>query len=130
MLKDFLLLMILSCILSGSFADVIGEYQLKDEANFRVVPKKEKNEIQKFASWFHQDWQLIFSSFSDGADQYLGSLTKERRAVLKKELEAFVEKNRERNNKSLLKEWLNLGAQGWDTDLPLYETLESFSQNL
>lgn len=122
--------MIFFCFLGTDFSFGEEGSNLKDNSNFNVVPMHEKKEIQKFASWFHQDWQLIFSGFSEGTNQYLDGLTSERRAVLKMELEAFVEQNKGRDNKSMLKEWIDLGAEGWDSDLPLYETLESFAQSL
>lgn len=76
----------------------------------KVIPSPVKSELQKFASWFHQDWQLFYESFDQGARMYLRDLPIERKSILKSELMQFLPSATRRS-------WLKLGAQAGDRDV-------------
>lgn len=111
-----------SCLLHAE------ERKLKNSVDFEIMEQKKKKEIEKFASWFHQDWTLIFPNFHIGAEQYISSMTKNNRVILKKELEIFIEKNKNSNKKQWLSAWLKLGAQGWDKGESFADMMDVFVQ--
>ena len=99
---------------------------MKKDEQYRIVPSESKTELQKFAFWFHQDWELIFSDFYEGAKMYLESLSPSRRSELKSELEQFLDLNANSSPSELKKAWLSLGAQGWQANLDIRKTLWDF----
>jgi contact-dependent growth inhibition (CDI) system CdiI-like immunity protein len=87
-------------------------------------------ELERFASWFHQDFALAFSNADEGAKEYFRSLTSVRRQVLATELEDFLKAWAGREGRGLRNAWIRLGAewsargselrthmQGWVRDL-------------
>lgn len=76
----------------------------------KIVSSTEKSELQKFASWFHQDWQLFYESFDQGAKLYLRDLSADRKRILKAEFMQFLPSANRRN-------WLKLGAQAVERDV-------------
>jgi CdiI immunity protein len=95
-----------------------------------VQPKVQKSELHQFASWFHQDWKLLFKNFHDGAAIYFASLPPERRAKLRLELIVFLDDHREKSIEGLKRSWLKSGAQGWQADLDIRATLGEFVRML
>lgn len=91
-----------------------------------VVPKKNRSELQTFASWFHQDWELVFPDFYQGAKMYIDSLSTERKKVLKSELIEFINKYIGSNSSEVKRGWLSLGAQAWQSDKDIHKTLNDF----
>ena len=104
----------------------VEEMKLINDTDFRIVQPKEKREIEKFASWFHQDWMLVYPSFDVGASQYINNLTTKEKTALKRELEAFVEENKESDKKKWLSAWLKLGAQGWERGKNFKDMMNTF----
>ncbi|MGK9167617.1 hypothetical protein KXR53_15035 [Inquilinus limosus] len=69
--------------------------------------------MERFASWFHQDWILVFPDFDAGARLHISQLGDERRSVLKRQFSKFLSRNEGASTRSLKNQWLRLGAQGW-----------------
>jgi len=107
----------LGCAPGGTMAST-SEHQ--------IVPGRERTELEKFASWFHQDWKLVFPNFPEGARMYLSTLPRERKALLHQELSAFLAEHSDDSSSGLKQAWLRLGALGWQSDLDVRETLASF----
>ena len=82
--------------------------------------------MQQLASWFHQDWKLVFPDFYTGLRIYLDNLLAGRRGALGIELRRFVEKNQGSSAKALKRLWLRLGAQGWQANLDIRAALDEF----
>ena len=93
---------------------------------YRVVPSPRQSELQQLASWFHQDWNLVFPDFYTGLRMYLDNLPAGRRAALGSELRRFMEQNQGASAKALKRLWLRLGAQGWQANLDIRDTLDAF----
>lgn len=87
-------------------------------------------ELQGFALWFHQDSDLLFSSFAEGAQMYRDMRSAERLAVLKSELNEFVLTHSTVSEFHAREEWLKLGAEWWDSSYPLIATLRDFAKQL
>ncbi len=98
----------------------------KDDSHF-IVTSKPLSELQKFASWFHQDWDLIFPDFYQGAKIYFSNISSERIKVLKQELKEFLDKYRGSKSSEVEKAWFRLGAEDWQPDLDIYMTLNDFT---
>jgi len=111
-------------------ADEDQGYILNNLDSFKVVPTSKKREIEKFSRWFHQDWALVFNNFTEGADLYLVNVSTEEKKELKKELKEFVKRNANLSPKSMMIAWIQLGAEGWDKNFPLWSTLNDFSDEL
>jgi hypothetical protein len=86
----------------------------------------EPSELQEFASWFHQDWKLLFPEFYAGVRPYLRNMPLERKCVLASELRDFIEKNSAVSPEELKQKWLDLGAQGWQASLDIHNALKDF----
>lgn len=91
-----------------------------------IKPASPKTELEQFASWFHQDWKLVFSDFYDGARMYASSLSIARKAALLRELSEFVETHHNASSSALMASWLKLGAQGWERKYDIHKTLLDF----
>lgn len=86
---------------------------------YKIISRPQKTEFERFASWFHQDWKLFFSSFDQGAKKYIDSLPTERKCLLRDEISHFLENNSKNSNEQTKELWLQLGAQGVPKDLDL-----------
>lgn len=73
-------------------------------------------ELPNFASWFHQDFGVIFDNFDDGVDRYIGGLSENRKAVLASELRELLNQYPGKSSKGLKNAWIRLGAQWWDKE--------------
>jgi hypothetical protein len=96
------------------------------EELYKVVPSPERSELHKFASWFHQDWKLVFPDFRAGVEIYLKNLPMDGRRILADELRKFIEHNSTASSQELKQQWLELGAQGWQNSLDIHSTLDEF----
>ncbi len=76
----------------------------------------QESELEKFASWFHHDFGVIFENADEGVETYLGSLSPERKESLVKELGQLLRDFPGKENKGLKNAWLRLGAQWWDRE--------------
>ena len=125
-----ILLLVLVAIALGlvdySLAGDRVELEMNNSDQYRVVKGEGQSELQKFASWFHQDWKLIFPNFHEGARMYVNDMSSSRRMELKKQLQRFVDANSQSTVDAVKKEWLNLGAQGWQSELDIKITLQEF----
>lgn len=102
------------------------ELKMQKYESHVIVPSKQLSELQKFASWFHQDWDLIFPDFYQGAKMYFNNISAERIKVLKQELKEFLDKYRGSKSSKLEQAWFRLGAEAWQPDLDIYMTLNDF----
>ncbi len=90
----------------------------------KVVPTtKNSTELQKFASHFHQDFELLFSGANEGASEYFQNLSKDQKQILKIELNELIEEYPGEKQKGLNSAWLKLGAQWWDKRSDLRESI-------
>jgi hypothetical protein len=96
----------------------------------RILPNELKTELQEFASWFHQDWKILFGDAQSCAKTYFSGLSPERRKRLRIELLVFLEGEKNSTANNLLRSWYGLGAQGWQTNIDLRNTLFSFARKL
>jgi len=95
-----------------------------------MVSDRPKTELQKFASWFHQDCALVFSDFDEGARMYVSSLSKERRAMLRTELSAFAASISSARRASAMRRWGKLGAQAWPSEKDIRQALGDLARDL
>jgi len=84
--------------------------------------------LESFAQTFHQDWDLCFPSFREGAREYFQVSDFARNQILLCELKAFVAQGGTRSQ--LLRRWHKLGAQAWQRGLPVREGFEQFIEDL
>ena len=99
---------------------------MNDIGSYRIIPSEPQTELQQFASWFHQDYELLFSNFYEGADMYLRSITLERKKVLGQELKQFIKDNQNSEREEIIEAWCGLGAQAWQEDLEVLPVLNDF----
>jgi hypothetical protein len=107
--------------------DAGGRNESSHEFKVLLVPKQ--SEFQGLASWFHQDWAVMFPSFNSAVDIYIASLTERRKQILRVELEAVLleTKNSEADLKN---QWLNAGAQGYPKKNSLFKLLTEVNDKL
>jgi len=98
------------------------------DEDYRVVPTPEKSRLERFASWFHQDWKLVFSDFDEGARIYVRQLSDTERAALRQDLRDFLKANEAGDEDRLRRAWLGLGAHAAPRDRPLRDVLRGFLQ--
>jgi hypothetical protein len=97
----------------------------------RIVSVSKHSELERFASWFHQDCDLMFSTFEDGARMYFEEyLPHENRNTLRKELAQFVADHEGASEEALRNVWLKLGAQTWHKQPRSIEKFRSSLQML
>jgi len=87
------------------------------DLNFSVVLSPERSELQEFAMSFHQDWDLVFPDFLEGAAMLLKGLSPERRALLRSQFDQFLRENENASSEELKKKWFGLGAEAWQPGL-------------
>lgn len=99
---------------------------------YKIVDTGPKSEIEKFASWFHQDWRLVFPDFYTGAKIYFEEvpLSEDARYVLKQELYRFLDQTEGQDPKEIVQAWFDLGAHAWQCDLDIASTLRDFAEML
>lgn len=88
-----------------------------------VLPSRHRNELQKFALQFHQDWDLVFPDFLQGTAMYLQRIPPTRRMQLKIELGQFMMENENASAADLRSRWVKLGAEAWQPNLDIREGL-------
>ncbi len=76
----------------------------------------EKTELEKFASWFHQDFGVLFESIEEGTNAYLDTLPSRRKKELVAEIKKLLNDDSGKENKGLKNAWLRLGAQWWNRE--------------
>jgi hypothetical protein len=101
-----------------------------DLSDYHIIPGKHQTELEKFASWFHQDWKLIYPHFYEGAKIYINDLSAERKGVLRQELLNFISTNADRRSEAVISSWCDLGADAWQSDLEILATLKDFADLL
>ena len=89
---------------------------------------KSRTELEKFARTFHQDWDLCFPSFREGALEYFQLSDFTQNHILLRELKAFVAQGG--TESQLLQRWHMLGAQAWQRGMPVREGFEQFIADL
>ena len=87
------------------------------DLNYSIVvdSTEEMTELEMFASFFGQDWPLLFPDFYSGARMYIKQLNQSRRQILRAELIRILEE--EQNNNNLRRRWISRGAEGWDPNI-------------
>ncbi|MCG8520659.1 MAG: contact-dependent growth inhibition system immunity protein [Pseudomonadales bacterium] len=91
---------------------------------YSFINQRGESELEKFACFFGQDSNVLFSSFYEGAKDYFDSISNESRSILRKELQELVEN--ETSNSALKKAWFRLGAEVWQSDLNISEAMRDF----
>ncbi len=76
-----------------------------------IYPSKTANELEKFAAWFHQVYDLMYSSFDEGAYAYVSGLTPKQTSTLKRQLTEFANAHVKKPRASALRQWTKLGAE-------------------
>jgi hypothetical protein len=126
----FVILLVMHIFGNEAHTQILENSDMQDSDSFKVVQSKDLSELQQFASWFHQDWKLLFPDFYTGTEMYLKGLSSDRQATLKRELHDFLDKNKNASEKVLFKSWLDLGAQGWDSKLEIRAALLEFATSI
>ena len=85
-------------------------------------------ELEKFASYFHQDIIYLKEDVHEMGRQYISSLPSEKRVALKLEIADLLSKHE--SPKALLKAWHAKGAEAWDRKVDLRSFLEGISKAL
>jgi hypothetical protein len=80
-----------------------------------------------FVLVFGQDWDLLFSSFHEGARRNFAGLPSERKEQLRRELIDFVTTHDGKLEREVVEAWLRLGAQDWPRNLDIRATLREFA---
>ena len=93
---------------------------------YQIAPGPRRSELEMFASFFFQDWYLIFPDFYTGVDMYISAISRKQRQILSKQLEQFVEDHK--TPAQLKQAWLNAGAQAWPPELEIVSTLRDFAK--
>jgi len=75
-----------------------------------------KTEISKFASWFHQDYGVLYKNPEIGVDDYLNTLTQDQQQKLFLEINDLLKEFHGKDHKGLKNAWLRLGAQWWNKE--------------
>ena len=96
---------------------------MSDQIEYRVVQRTPQSELEQFASWFHQDWKVLFGTADDAIRAYLANMPRGRRTELESELAAFLREHQASDDRKLLEAWYALGAQGWQVSLDLRTVL-------
>jgi len=73
-------------------------------------------ELSKFASWFHQDYGVLYKNPKLGVDDYLNSLAQDQQKKLFLEINDLLKEYYGKENTGLKNAWLRLGAQWWNKD--------------
>lgn len=106
--------------------DTMSKNKKIDTNSYNIVASIEKSELQKFASWFHQDWKIVFPDFIYGAKMYFSNLPSDRAEILSQEIIKFLNKHKKASSSEVRKAWISLGAQAWQADLDIIQTLNEF----
>jgi len=69
--------------------------------------------LEGLASWFHQDWKLIYPDIPTAARDYLQGRSATERESLRRELKMFLEAKTGRSSEQIRSAWIALGAQSW-----------------
>jgi hypothetical protein len=93
---------------------------------YTTVGPPERSELQQFAQWFHQDWKLFYADFFVGFDIYINTIDENRRFILRNQLRAFLDSYSNDSPQQLNQRWHTLGAEAWQANLDIRETLEKF----
>jgi hypothetical protein len=94
----------------------------------RIISSKsssEATELERFASWFHQDWKVRFTDFQDASRAYLATLPPASRSILRQQLSDFLFRHDSSSPAKIKKSWLALGAQGYPSS-GIMQALEEF----
>ena len=81
-------------------------------------------ELEKFASFFHQDFCLLFSSMAEGVESYVSQLNAFQKKELKSQLQSFLADWPGEDQKGLLNAWHRSGAQ-WSEKKMLRQNLKN-----
>ncbi len=106
------------------------ERMTRDDDKIRVVGvgRVEESPLQRFAGWFHQDWALLFPDFFEGTRMYVSQLSPMERSQLRAELMMFLEREGAKEESEIRNAWFQLGAQAWQPNLEIVESLRKFTQ--
>ncbi|WP_145973445.1 contact-dependent growth inhibition system immunity protein [Candidatus Phaeomarinobacter ectocarpi] len=79
-----------------------------------VLVTHQRTEIEKFASFFHQDWRYIYDSADKARADYLKQVGERQRQILEREIRAFLLAQSGNGSQAVLKAWCKLGVNNWD----------------
>lgn len=106
----------------------MGHEENLDE--YEVVSVRTPSGVRALASWFHQDWKLVYPDAPTAARVYIQGLSSSERALLRRELKAFLEANSGKSAEEVREAWLALGAGSWPKDGSTVATLTAILETL
>jgi len=88
-------------------------------------------ELEKFATWFKQDPELLLPNFYMASAMYIENFLSEKKArAMCSELKLFLQKNGKSGEQKLIKAWASLGAPNWPMDLSAQAVLRDLVRML
>ena len=69
--------------------------------------------LERFATWFHQDFKLAFPDVQSGGIVMIEQLSSAEKKLLSSELAAFLANHEGSSEKALRRAWMKLGVQYW-----------------
>lgn len=106
--------------------DTMSKNKKVETNSYNIIASNEKSELQKFASWFHQDWKIVYPDFISGAKMYFSNLPSDRAEILSQEIIKFLNNHKKDSLSEVREAWISLGAQAWQNDLNIIQTLNDF----
>ena len=112
----------------GEVAEAMS-HENDDPENYNLVSVRVVTGLEGLASWFHQDWKLIYPDVPTAARAYIQTLPGSERTLLRQELESFLEANSGRTAEQVREAWIALGVGSWprgeNTEAMLTAVLET-----
>ncbi|HEY4081752.1 MAG TPA: hypothetical protein VGM81_13755 [Burkholderiaceae bacterium] len=96
----------------------------------KAIQSSRLTALEEFASWFHQDFFVLFPNVQSGAAEYLAQLTDSQRHLLLSQLGLFVQANGRASEKAIRRAWFKLGAQAWPARGDTKALLASFLEQI
>ncbi len=84
------------------------------------------SEIEDFASFFHQDFDLMGKDPNEYAHDIFNGLSKKQKSSLRESFIQLLDENSGKKQKGLLNSWRRLGAVWWDKKIDLRATMQNW----
>ena len=95
-----------------------------------VAASSKKSAAANLASWFHQDFTLMGLEPDHWGKEFIKTLSKGQRRVLKVELLELVAAYPGKSEKGIRSAWARLGAAGWPHSADLRQVIHSWVKAL
>lgn len=106
----------------------MGHEENLDE--YEVISVRTPSGVRALASWFHQDWRLVYPDVPTAAGAYIGGLSDSERALLRRELAAFLDANSGKSPEQVREAWLAVGAGSWPRHESTVATLTAILETI